>query len=191
MSVNKDGRDYDKYVYFASKAQNYTLLWKPRVEEKLATGERRVAKDEKGNEMGGFRIEFTNRMLRLEKSKENEKKIEFIRARCEADKWFDYPKKTSLMPESRRMLKEVTKPIVKIPEDEVKKMMSGKDEKIKELEAKLAAKGEKTTIAPDAPKNDGEKTESTEKVEKTEGGDTGEKVDGNKVEGEKSSEEKF
>jgi len=123
-------KDFDKYVYFASKAKNYTIIYKPMVEELLATGERRVAKDDDGKLMSGVRIEFHNGMKRFEKSPENEAIIEFVRAKCKGEE---------NEPESRRMLKEITKPIKKISEDVVREMMSEKDAEIERLRAENEA----------------------------------------------------
>lgn len=123
-----DGMDFDKFAYFSSKGKNYAIIFKPRVEEVLASGERRVAKDDDGNLMNGVRIEFHNGMKRIEKTKENMPMIEFLREKCEKEK---------SVPLNRQQLKEIVKPVKKISEDKVKAMLAEKDAEIAKL------KGEK------------------------------------------------
>lgn len=128
-------KDYEKYAYFVSKAKNYSVIFKPMVEEVLADGSRRIAKDEKGKEMVGLRIEFDNRMKRIEKTEENMPMIEFLRKKCEGEAGED-PK--------RQQIKEEHKPIKMVKEEEMKVKLAEKDEEIKKL--KMGATAVKTNV---------------------------------------------
>ena len=64
-------KDFEKYVYFRSKASNYALCISPR-RTAVVEGEV-VVKSE------GLRVEFRNRMLRLEVNKLNAPAIKAIR----------------------------------------------------------------------------------------------------------------
>lgn len=121
-------KDFEKYVYFVSKAKNYGTIMEPRVEETLANGERKVSKDDDGKPMVGLRIEFHNGMKRLEKTPENKGQIEFLRKKC---------KEESTLPEKRQQIKELHKLIKKIPETEVEKMRADDKAEIKRLKEKL------------------------------------------------------
>ena len=125
-------KDFEKYAYFVSKAKNYSVIMEPRVEDLLSTGERRVARDENGKEMAGLRIEFHNGMKRVEKTKENEKLIAFLREKCEKEK---------LQPDKDRQLVEVLRPEKVYKETEVKDLISEKDKEIERLK-KMAGEGE-------------------------------------------------
>jgi hypothetical protein len=127
QDYNFSGMDFEKYVYFSSKAKNYGIIMEPRVEDTLSTGERRVAKGDDGKLMEGIRIEFHNGMKRIEKTKENAAIIKFLRDKCEKEKG---------VPLNRQQLKEITKPIKMIPEDEVNKKLKEKDEEIARLSSK-------------------------------------------------------
>ena len=119
-----DGMDFERYAYFSSKAKNFSIIYKARVEELLSTGEKRVAKDDNGKEMVGERIEFHNGIKRLEKTKENEAKIKFLRDKCEKEK---------TMPLRSQQLKEIIKPERVYTESETMEMLKKKDEEIKKL----------------------------------------------------------
>jgi len=119
-----DGMDFKKYVYFSSKAKNFSIIYKPRVEELLSTGEKRVAKDDKGKEMIGERIEFHNGMKRLALTKENEGRIAFLREKCESEK---------LIPLRSQQIKEIVKPERTYTEAETKALLAEKDKELEEL----------------------------------------------------------
>ncbi len=119
-----DDKDYKKYAYFTSKASNYSVIFKPQVEEILADGSRRIAKGDDGKEMVGLRIEFRNGMLRYEKTEENMPMIKFLRTKCENE---------NKEPANRQQLKEITKPIKMVKEEEMKTKLAEKDEEIKKL----------------------------------------------------------
>ena len=129
MKEKIDNRDFDKFAHFSSKAKNYAIVYKPHVTERLAGGETVTAKDKEGKELIGLRLEFENHNFRIEKSKENEKIIAFLRKKCEGEK------QVSL---KMQQLKEIQKPIKKIEETKVKEMLSAKDKEIEELKKKLA-----------------------------------------------------
>lgn len=155
--------DFDKFAYFHSKAKNYSIIFIPRVEETLSTGERRIAKCDddshehykKGELMSGVRIEFHNGMKRLEKTKENEKMIAFLREKCEEEK---------MVPLKRQQLKEIEKPIKRIPENEVNAMLADKDAEIERLKKKAGEPVEVATPPAETPPAP-EKTEVDKKEE--------------------------
>jgi len=118
-----DNKDYDKFAYFVSRAINYSVIFRPKVQELLATGEWRTAKDDDGNLMEGYRIEFHNGKLAYEKNELNKSLIEFLRLKIFAERD---------LPEKRKVIKEETKPIKKIPEDEVQKMLAEQEAELKE-----------------------------------------------------------
>jgi len=123
--------DFDKYAYFKSKAKNYCVIVKERVEEITASGDKRVSKDDNGKEMVGLRIEFHNHQKRIERTKENEGIIKFLENKCKEEK---------TLQKEKRQITQVFKPIKMIPETEIKGIVSEKDAKIKELEEALKKK---------------------------------------------------
>lgn len=125
-----DDKNYEKYAYFVSKARNYSVIFKPCVEEVLADGSRRIAKDDDGKEMVGLRIEFDNYGKRIEKTKENMPMIEFLRAKCKGEDVED-PK--------RQQIKEKHKPIKMVKEDEMNAKLAEKDEEIKKLKESMTS----------------------------------------------------
>jgi len=126
------GMDFDKYAYFKSKAKNYCVIVKERVEEITASGDKRVAKDDEGKQMVGLKIEFKNHQKRLERTKENAGIIKFLEDKCKVEK--------KGVGKGKRSIEQEFKPVRMIPETEIKGMMSDKDKKIKELEEKLKVK---------------------------------------------------
>lgn len=151
-STASDSRDYENFVYFASRASNCGIIYKPRVERILDSGEKVIAKDEKGKEMLGLRIEFQNHNLSYKKDDPLAKPlIAFLRSIIEKEK--DLPK-------NKKMFIEMTKPIKQFSETEVNKMMKERDVEIKRLKEKA---GEKS-----APEKTSEKSEAeTPKPEET------------------------
>lgn len=117
-------KDYDKYAYFVSKANNFAIVIKP-TKKKIVDGE--VVFEE------GLRLDFHNKMLRLEKTKENERIIAKLREKLESEKALD-PK--------RRSFFEETKPKEMVEMDKVETLLEEKigekNDKIAELEAELA-----------------------------------------------------
>ena len=124
-------KDYDKYAYFVSKANNFAIVIKP-TKKKIVDGE--VIFEE------GLRLEFHNKMLRLEKTKENEGVIAKLREKLENEKALD-PK--------RRSFFEETKPKEMVEMDKVETMLGEKigekNERIAELEAEIAKLKKKPT----------------------------------------------
>lgn len=117
-------KDYDKYAYFVSKANNFAIVIKP-TKKKIVDGE--VVFEE------GLRLEFHNKMLRIEKTKENEGIIAKLRGKLESEKSLD-PK--------RRSFFEETKPKEMVEIDKVETILSEKigekNDKIAALEAEIA-----------------------------------------------------
>jgi len=132
-TVSVDGRDYEKFAYFASRASNCSIIYKPRVEQILASGEKVVARDEKGKEMVGHRIEFHNHNLMYEKNELNAPLIQFLRG------WIA---EEDLLPKNKKLFIEITKPTKQFSEAEVDKMIGEKDAEIVRLK-KLAGGEEK------------------------------------------------
>lgn len=156
--------DFDKYAYFHSKAKNYSIVFLPRIEEVLSTGERRVARCDddshphykKGEQMAGYRVEFHNFMHRVEINPEDAKLksfntnlIAFLREKCEDEK---------LAPLNRQQLKEIEKPIRRIPENEVEAMLAEKDAEIARLKEMA---GEKVDAPAGEEKKDTNQEDST------------------------------
>lgn len=123
-TLASDGRDYTKFVYFTSKASDCAIVYKPRVERVLDSGEKTIAKDEDGKEMTGHRIEFRNHNLTYEITDENKPMIDFLRGiiLLEMD-----------VPINKKLFIELMKPIKSIPENEVNSMLAAKDAEIKKL----------------------------------------------------------
>lgn len=115
-------KDYDKYAYFVSKANNFAIVIRP-TKKKIVDGE--VVYEE------GLRLEFNNRMLRIEKTKENEGVLTKIREKL---------KNESAMDPKRRAFFEEEEPTAMIPEEKVKEALEEKNKKIAELEEKLKTK---------------------------------------------------
>lgn len=117
-------KDYDKYAYFVSKANNFAIVIKP-TKKKIVDGE--VIFEE------GLRLEFHNKMLRLEKTKENEGILAKLREKLESEKALD-PK--------RRSFFEEIKPKEMVEMDKVESMLGEKigekNQKISELEEEIA-----------------------------------------------------
>lgn len=134
-------KDYDKYAYFVSRASNFAIVIKP-TKKKIVDGE--VVFEE------GLRLEFNNKMLRLEKTKDNEGIIAKLREKLEAEKVLD-PK--------RRSFWEEEKPKEMVEMEKVETLLGEKigekNEKIAELEAEIAALKKKPIV---------DKPELTEKV---------------------------
>jgi hypothetical protein len=153
-----DGRDYDKYAYFQSKARNYGVVYEPRVEEITASGDRRVAKDDDGKQMTGIRIEFHNFQKRIERTPENKKMIEWLEARC---------KKELTMPLRFQQISQIFKPEKIYKQAEVDEMMDDKDAEIARLKAEMG-KDEAPAPAPatEAPADTKEETEEKEALSK-------------------------
>jgi len=117
-------KDYDKYAYFVSKANNFAIVIKP-TKKKIVDGE--VIFEE------GLRLEFHNKMLRVEKTKENEGILAKLREKLENEKALD-PK--------RRSFFEETKPKEMVEMDKVEILLGEKigekNDKIAALEAEIA-----------------------------------------------------
>jgi len=132
-----DGRNYKDYAYFTSKASNCSIIYKPRVERILNSGEKALVKDENGDEMVGFRIEFKNSNLMYKKTDLNAPLISFLR---------DFIEKEKHVAKNKKMFIELTKPVKNIPENEVEKLLAEKDAEIASLKKASATpnkKGEK------------------------------------------------
>lgn len=132
-------KDYDKYAYFVSKANNFAIVIKP-TKKKIVDGE--VVYEE------GMRLTFHNKMLRLEKTKENEGVIAKLREKLENEKALD-PK--------RRSFFEETKPKEMVEMDKVETMLGEKigekNERIAELEAEIEKLKKKPTAETVGAKN--------------------------------------
>jgi len=117
-------KNFDKYLYFCSKAKNYAMVIRPD-KKKIIDGE--VVFDE------GIRVSFTNKMLRIENSKVNSNIIEAIRKKVKEDE---------SLPENKRSIIEQKRPKEMISKEDVKDQLSAKDLEIKELKEKLNKKSE-------------------------------------------------
>lgn len=124
-------KDYDKYAYFVSKASNFAIVIRP-TKKKIVDGE--VVYEE------GLRLEFHNKMLRVEKSKDNEGILSKLREKLDNEKALD-PK--------RRSFFEETKPKEMVEMEKVETLLGEKigekNEKIAELEAEIAKLKKKAT----------------------------------------------
>lgn len=133
------GKDFDKYAYFESKAKNYGIIYEPRLEEVMASGDKRVAKDDDGKKMEGIRIEFHNHLKRFDRTKENEKIIKWLEKKCEEE---------LKMPLRSQQLKQIFKPVKMIPETEVKAKFDEQDAEIARLKKELGKEPAQKTPAP-------------------------------------------
>lgn len=113
-------KDFDKYAYFVSRASNFAIVIRPD-KKRVVDGE--VIFD------AGLRLEFDNKMLAIEKTKDNEVILEKLREKLKKEETLD-PK--------RRAFFEETKPVSMIPEDKVKEKLQEKNQKIAELEEENA-----------------------------------------------------
>lgn len=105
-------KDFDKYAYFISRASNFAIVIKP-TKKKIVDGE--VVFEE------GLRLEFNNKMLRIEKTKDNEPIIAKLREKIE---------KESVTDPRRRAFFEETKPKEMVAMDKVEELIGEKlDEK--------------------------------------------------------------
>ncbi len=154
--LGSDGRNYGQFAYFASRAKNCVLVYKPRVETILANGEVVVGKDDAGNLMKGERIEFYNGNKIYEKTEENKERIEFLQEKILHE---------LALPNNKKTFIELTKPIKQIPEDEVAKLLAEKDEEI----ARLKGESTEAPVTPEvtAPETGAEPAQAEKPVETT------------------------
>ena len=115
-------KDFDKYVYFICRAENFAVVIRP---DKKKTVDGEVVFEE------GLRLEFHNKMLRLENDEANQGVIAKLREKIKAEESMD-PK--------RRSFFEETKPETMIPETMVKEKLDEKNKEIEELKEKLSQK---------------------------------------------------
>ena len=134
------GKDFEKYAYFESKAKNYGIIYEPRLEEPMASGEKRVATDDDGKKMEGIRVEFHNHFKRYERKKKNEGIIKWLEAKC---------KEELNMPLRFQQIKQIFKPVKMIPETEIKAQLDEKDKEIENLRKELGKDAKSPT--PPAP----------------------------------------
>jgi uncharacterized small protein (DUF1192 family) len=111
-------KDYGKYAYFVSKASNFAIVIRPN-KKKIVDGE--VVYEE------GLRLEFHNKMLRLEKGEANDAIIEKLRVKIKEEEGID-PK--------RRSFFEETKPKEMVELDKVETLLG---EKLGEKNERIAA----------------------------------------------------
>lgn len=116
-------KDFDKFVYFVSKASNYAICYQSELKSIDNYGQQKEIK-------APIRIEFNNGLKRLEKTKENEKFIKFIRERIEKEKDLGQKDKT---------LWEEKAPNI-VSKEEHESTMSEKDKEIEELKKKIELK---------------------------------------------------
>lgn len=115
-----ENKDFSKYAYFVSRASNFAIVIRP-TKKRIVDGE--VVYEE------GLRLEFKNKMLRVEKTEENEGILAKLREKLEAEKSQD-PK--------RRAFFEEEEPKRMIPEEAVVEKLNEKNDRIKELEEENA-----------------------------------------------------
>lgn len=120
MADQKQPKDFDRYAFFRSRARNYAICYQPELKEVDAYGQQREVQP-------AIRIEFHNGMKRLEKTKENQPFIDFLRKRIEKEQDMD--------PRSRTIWEET--PPDNISRDEHKKELEEKDKEIEELRKKV------------------------------------------------------
>jgi len=166
--INHKERDYKKYAYFSSKAFNYGLLFKPCVEEILAGGIRRIATDDDGKKLDGFRIQFQNYGYRIDmnpmvEGAENKVDVKvkafnlsllkFLRAKVGVE---------SVKPKDKIMVMEDHMPIKQIPENKVNEMLAAKDAEIKALKKANESKVEEPKKETEINKNTESKKEGND-----------------------------
>ena len=128
-TLNKhDNKDFEKYAYFQAKAKNYGMVYKPRVEELTASGDRRVAKDDDGKQLTGIRVEFHNYEKRLERTSENKELISWLENKC---------KEELTMPLRFQQIKQIFKPEKIYKQVDVDKLVDDKDAEIARLKAEM------------------------------------------------------
>ena len=110
-------KNFEKFAYFISKASNFAIVIRPD-KKKIVDGE--VVFEP------GLRMEFKNKMLSVEKTKDNGPILAKLREKLKAEENID-PK--------RRAFFEETAPRVMIPEEMVKEKLGEKNDRIAELEA--------------------------------------------------------
>lgn len=118
MSDNQ--KDFDRYVYFVSKAKNYAVCYKPEIKEVDMYGQQKKLQ-------APVRIEFYNGMKKLEKTKENMPFIEFLRERIKAE--------NEKNPRSRTLWEET--PNDSVPADTHKEAIKDKDQEIEDLKKQI------------------------------------------------------
>lgn len=113
-------KDFSKYAYFICKASNFAIVIKPN-KKKIVDGE--VVYEE------GLRLEFKNKMLRIEKTEENEGLLIKLRQKLKDEEAID-PK--------RRSFFEEQKPKEMVAMDQVEELLGEKigekNERIAQLE---------------------------------------------------------
>ena len=117
IKVMMEDKDYDKYVYFVCRPSKFAIVIKG-TKKKIVEGE--VVYEE------GLRLDFNNKMLRIEKTEENKELIKKIREKLKKEENQD-PK--------RRSFFEETRPIKMLPEEKVIELVGKKNDRIEELEA--------------------------------------------------------
>ena len=154
---SRDGfgkKDFDRFAYFVSKADNKVLVVKPRHEEIALDGEVRVAKhEETGKRLVGLKIIFSNGMIQFEYEPkkadgttvdEKQKKINMM----QINYLRDVIKREDTGQEKDRQIKEVKKPAKIYSESEVA------DIEKKHAEEIAALKKQNEPAPDEAPSND-------------------------------------
>lgn len=136
-------KDFEKYVYFVCRAENFAVVIRPD-KKRIVDGE--VVFEE------GLRLEFHNKMLRLENAESNQGIIAKLRDKIRLEEGLD-PK--------RRTFFEETKPETMIPETMVREKLEEKNKEIEDLKSQLSQKNEDDKTDPDEGKtNEGRKLKS-------------------------------
>ena len=127
-------KDFNKYAYFISRASNFAIVIRPDKKKKV---------DGEVVFEPGLRVEFNNKMLAVEKNKDNEKILEVLRRKIEEEKVFDPKKRTFFeeQPPKEMVDMEKVKDLLgeKLEEknQEIANIKNEKDKKISELEKEL------------------------------------------------------
>jgi hypothetical protein len=119
-------KNYDKYAYFVSRANNFAIVIRPD-KKKIVDGETVFE--------SGLRVEFKNKMLRIEKTEDNQFILDVLKEKLKKEEQID-PK--------RRSFYEETKPESMIPESKVKDALQKKNEEIERLKKELDKKSSKS-----------------------------------------------